>query len=886
MLFILTKEEILLKTGRKSRIAKAQKAAAFWLVVVLFVSLVAWPDASAQAATSSYPDVGFGNPAFNNLWYRSDLPVLKGQVSRGLLWGPEQIRKLTEPYTQDQGGYRTVVYYDKGRMEINNPSGDPTASGYVTNGLLAKEMITGAVQLGDNSYRFTSPASDVTVAGDPLESNATAPTFASFSKLASVNNNNRVAQHTGATVQETLAQDGTTSTNSSLAQYKVVLTDYNANLGHNIPGVFSDFFKQQGLINQNGQNTTGLLMDATALIGFPLTEPYWVKTKVAGKTQDVLVQAFERRVLTYTPSNPASFQVEMGNTGRDYWRWRYNSPIVNYNPVTTKDGGIVSTAQPLASQIGLQVLQNGGNAIDAAAAIQFALNVVEPQFSGVGGGTFMIIRLKDGSVHVIDGRESAPAGAKTTMFLDANGKPLAFNTAVQTGMSVGIPGTLKAVSTALSNYGTISLSQAIQPAINLARNGFIVNFNLARNIVGYASRLENRANGNPAADVFLPNGQPLQEGQLLKQPDLANTLQAIATNGPSYLYGDSPFSEALVKIAQARGGSLTINDLKNYNVLTPTPITGTFKGYDIVSMPSPSSGGITLVQMLKLLEPYDLKSMGQNSPDYWHLLIEASHLAFADRGKYIGDQRFVNIPIQGMLSSQYLDTRRALISMDKTNTNVQPGNPFAYQPSSGGSVSQLAPSYTNNEVSTTHFVVADKYGNSVTETTTIEQGFGSGMMVPGFGVMINNEMTDFDFTPGTVNQVEPGKKPRSSMTPTMVFKDNKPYLILGSPGGASIIFSVAETILNVLVFQMPLQQAIEAPRLYSTSYSAGVSWEIGLSKSVRDALAARGHHFDTNPTPLFSPLGSVQAIMWMPDGTMIGAADPRREGTPYAASSK
>lgn len=872
-----------MKSKRVSYLSKAERAAAFWLVAALCVSMVAWPGISAQAATNTtYSDVGFDNPAFNSLWYRSDLPVLQSKVSRGLLWGPQQIRKLQEPYKEDTGGYRIVVYYDKGRMEINNPSGDPNAPGYVTNGLLVKEMITGAVQLGDNSYRFTSPATNVTLAGDPFQSNSSAPTFASLTKLATVNNNNHVAKNTGATVTQTLAQDGTTATDSSLGQYKVTLSDYNASTGHNVANVFSNFFAQTGTINVNGQYTTGTLMDANALIGFPLTDPYWVKTKLAGKTQDVLVQAFERRVLTYTPSNPKGFQVEMGNTGTDYWQWRYNEQIVSGNPVETTDGSIVSTSSPYASQIGLNVLEHGGNAIDAAAAIQFALNVVEPQFSGIGGGTFMMIRLKDGSVHVIDGRENAPAGAKPTMFLDANGKPLDFNTAVQTGMSVGVPGTLKAVDTALKNYGTTSLAQAIQPAIALARNGFPVNFNLARNIVGYQSRLQNGANGNTAADIFVPNGQPLQEGQILKQPDLANTLQAIATNGPSYLYGDSPFSEALVKITQARGGSLTINDLKNYDVLTPTPITGTFKGYDIIGMPSPSSGGLTVMQILKLLEPYDLASMGQNSPDYWHLVIEAAHLAYADRAKYIGDQRFVNIPIQGMLNSQYLDTRRALINMDKTNTNVQPGNPFAYQ---GGGTSSLNPSYSDNEISTTHFVVADKYGNVVTETTTIEEGFGSGMMVPGFGVMINNEMTDFDFTPGGVNQVEPGKKPRSSMDPTIVLKNGKPFMILGSPGGASIIFSVAETIINVVVFGMPLQQAIDAPRLYSTSYSGGVSWEIGTPKSVLNALAARGHQIASSPTPLYSPLGSVQAVMWMPDGRMVGAADPRREGTAYATGS-
>lgn len=861
----------MLRVGEKFRLRKAQKLTASWLVVALLASLVAWPSATALAA-----DTGFSDPAFNTLWNRSDLPVIQGQVSRSLLWGPVQVRKLQEPYKETPGGYRFVVYYDKGRMELTNPDANPSTGGYITNGLLAKEMISGAIQLGDSSYRFTSPATDVAVAGDPLEVNLTAPTYGSFSNLASLNNDNRVAQRTGAMVEETLSQAGKTGSDAGLAKYNVVLSDYNPNLGHNIPKVFSDFFNQQGTVIENGQPVIGKVMDATSLVGFPLTEPYWVKTKVAGQMQDVLVQAFERRVLTYTPSNPQAYRVEMGNTGQHYWRWRYKYAPVQYGTVTTKDGGIVSTAHPLASQAGLDVLAAGGNAIDAAAAIQFTLNVVEPQFSGIGGGGFMVIRLKDGSVHIIDSRESAPAGATPKMFLDANGKPLPFGNAVQTGMAVGIPGTLKGISTALSQYGTISLSQALQPAIKLARDGFTVNFNLAQNIVTYQNRLTNRANGNTAADVFVPNGQPLQAGDLLKQPDLAKTLQAIALNGPGYLYGDTDFSQALIKIVQARGGSLNLNDLTHYNVRTPTPVTGTYKGYDIISMPLPSSGGYTMLQILKLLEPYDLKSMGQNSADALHLLIEATHLAFADRNKYLGDDQFVKVPKTGFLDPNYLNTRRALIKMNQANTNVQPGDPFAYEPKTSGS-SSLNASPDKPGGYTTHFVVADKDGNMVTYTTTIEQGFGSGMMVPGYGVMINNEMTDFDFTPGSVNEVQPGKKPRSSMTPTIVLKSGKPYLILGSPGGSSIILSVTQVLMNVLEFQMPLQQAIEAPRIFSSSYP-NVSWESGIPAAVRTNLTARGHKFDTTP----GAIGSVQAILWLADGSKQGGADPRREGTVYA----
>ena len=861
------------KFGNKVRVQRFHTIAASWLVLALLVSLVAWPTSNAQAA-----DTGFGDTAFQSLWYRSDLPVLTGATSRSLLWGPIQVRKLQEPYKEAASGYRFVVYYDKGRQELTNPDADPTTGGYLTNGLLTKEMISGAVQLGDSSYRFTSPASDVAIAGDPLDVNPTAPTYASFSKFASLNNDNRVAQRNGAIVQETLTQDGTTGSDATLAKYNLSLTAYNPNLGHNVPKVFDDFFAQQGPIIVNGQPLIGPIMDSSSLIGFPITEPLWVKTKVAGQVQDVLVQAFERRVVTYTPSNPVAYQVEMGNTGQHYYRWRYKSAPISYDSVTTKNGGVVSTSHPLATKAGLDVLAAGGNAIDAAAAVQFALNVVEPQFSGIGGGGFMVIRLKDGTVKVIDSRESAPAGAKPTMFLGADSKPLAFDDAVQTGMAVGIPGTLKGVATAVSNYGTMSLGQTMQAAIGYARDGFTVNFNLAQNIAGSQKHLANRTGGNTAADVFLPNGIPLQEGATLKQPDLAKTLQAISLNGPGYLYGDTDFSQAFVKMVQARNGAMTIDDLKKYDVRTPTPVMGNYKGYDIVSMPLPSSGGLTMLQILKLLEPYDLKSMGQNSANALHLLIEASHLAFADRNKYLGDDQFVKVPKIGFLDPTYLNTRRVLINAAQTNTNVQPGNPFDYEPKTPGSISTLAASGDEVGIYTTHFTVADKDGNSVTYTTTIEQGFGSGMMVPGYGVMMNIEMTDFDFTPGSVNEVQPGKKPRSSMTPTVVLKDNKPFLILGSPGGATIILSVTQVLLNVLEFKMPLQQAIEAPRIFSSSYTGGVSWEAGLPKAVRDNLTGRGHKFATNP----GAIGSVQAIMWLADGSRQSAADPRREGTVYA----
>jgi len=535
---------------------------------------------------------------------------------------------------------------------------------------------------------------------------------------------------------------------------------------------------------------------------------------------------------------------------------------------------MVATSHPLASLVGARILSQGGNAIDAAVAIQFALNVVEPMMSGIGGGGFMMIYLaKENRVVVLDYREQAPAGAKLTMFLDAGGKPLPFRTAIQTGHVVGVPGTLRGVATALENFGTMSLAQVIEPAIELAEKGIMVNKVLAQSIAASMYKFN-----EAAKQVFAPNGQPLPEGALLVQPDLAKTFRLIKEHGPDVFYFGE-IAQAIVEAVQARGGTMILEDLKNYEVKFRDPIRGSYRDYEIVSMPPPSSGGLTLIQMLKILEGFDIKALGHNTTQTLHLMIETMRLAYADRGKYLADSDFVKIPFNGYLNEKYVEERRALIDWQRANPDIKPGDPWFYEKSPTCPASYLKDVFAmvgENETSqTTHYTVIDKWGNLVACTTTIEDVFGSGIMVPGYGFMLNNEMTDFDFVPGGANEVQPGKRPRSSMTPTIVFKDGKPVFSVGSPGGSRIITTVMQVIMNMIDHGMSVQDAINAPRIFSSSYPT-VQWEAGLPEHVKKELELRGHKIADAPIVM----GSVQSIVIdLETGKIYGGADPRREGT-------
>ncbi|MFJ7726778.1 gamma-glutamyltransferase [Neobacillus sp. NPDC097160] len=548
-----------------------------------------------------------------------------------------------------------------------------------------------------------------------------------------------------------------------------------------------------------------------------------------------------------------------------------------YSQVAVGKDGMVATAHPLASEIGAEVLRTGGNAIDAAVAIQLALNVVEPMMSGIGGGGFlMFYDGKTKETTIINSRERAPQGATPDMFLDQNGQPIPFAERATGGKAVGVPGTLKGLETALEKWGTRPMQQLIGPAVKLADKGFPIDSVLADAIADNKEMLLRTA----AKDVFLPKGKPLQEGDTLVQKDLANTFKLIRSQGSDALY-NGPIAQALASTVQKFGSSMTVDDLKNYHVTIDQPIWGDYQGYQIASMPPPSSGGAFLLQMLKILDDYHLSQYDVKSWQKYHLLAETMHLAYADRAAYAGDPEFVNVPLKGLLHPEYIKERQKLISLNSVNKNPKAGDPWKYESTSANY--QLTKQPDDRKYGeTTHFSVTDRWGNVVSYTTTIEQLFGTGIMVPGYGFLLNNELTDFDAVPGGANEVQPNKRPLSSMTPTIVFKDDKPVLTAGSPGGATIITSVLQTILHAIEYDMELKAAVEEPRIYTNNLNS-YRYESGISKEVMNQLNIMGHKFGSSPVTI----GNVQSILIdHQNGTFKGVADSSRNGAAIGVNLK
>ncbi|AXF57997.1 gamma-glutamyltransferase [Salicibibacter kimchii] len=533
------------------------------------------------------------------------------------------------------------------------------------------------------------------------------------------------------------------------------------------------------------------------------------------------------------------------------------------------EDGMVSTSHALASEVGEDMLTRNANAVDTAIAVHFALNVVEPMMSGMGGGGFMMVYdAEEDDTTIVNSRERAPAGAEPDMFLDEDGNEIPFQERVTSGDSVGVPGTLDGLMTASEKWGHLDFETLMEPAIELADEGFEIDGELAGAIDSNRDKLSQSA----AEDVFLPEGEPLQEGDHLVQEDLADTMQLIQNEGLDAFY-DGEVGQAIADTVQEFDGSMTMEDIRNYEADIDEPVWGEYQGYDIASMPPPSSGGLTLLQMLALLEDFDVGQYGSQDAERYHLLAEVMRLGYADRGEYMGDPEFVDVPFTGLLHPEYIEQRSALIYPDEANEDVEPGDPWAYedQEPSHGSVEVEEREGTGE---TTHFTITDQWGNMVSYTSTIEQVFGSGIMVPDYGILLNNELTDFDATPGGANEVEPNKRPLSSMTPTIVFDDGEPYMSAGSPGGTTIINAVFNVVNNVIDHDMGLQEAIEAPRIHSMDYP-NISWEEGVPQGARDELEALGHEFDENP----SSLGNVQSIMVNhDDGVFEGVADSNRKG--------
>lgn len=549
------------------------------------------------------------------------------------------------------------------------------------------------------------------------------------------------------------------------------------------------------------------------------------------------------------------------------------------------------------------MLAQGGNAIDAAAAVQFALNVVEPQSSGIGGGGFMMIHLaKTGETVIVDSRERAPAAARADLFAP-DGLPMPFMQASTSGVAVGVPGTVRGVDTALRRWGTQKLATTLAPAIELAERGFRVNRFLAEDIANDEGRTQLQPE---TAAIFRPGGKPLVEGDWLVQPDLAKTLKLLAAKGPDAFYR-GPLAQAMVKAQQrtrdelgtAGKGRMTLADLATYQVAIRKPLIEEYRGWTLAGMPPPSSGGLTPFQMLKLLERFPLgdatQGYGFGSPRTLHLMIEAMRVAFADRAVWIGDDDAARVPRTGLLHPGYIAMRTALIQPDRRMDTPTAGDPRPWD----NSISiQPKPVFAGKESHhTTHFSIVDRWGNVVSYTSTIEFTWGSGITVPGYGFLLNNELTDFNFVPTAdaashnpgANDVAPNKRPRSSMAPTMLFKNGKPVAAFGSPGGATIINSVFNVVLNLIDHRMDIEQAIHAPRLSVTHASGKISCEGGapflqpaFSVATQDALRAMGHGGlgEAGTDGCRQRIGSVQAVVIdLATGARNGAADPRREGT-------
>ena len=527
--------------------------------------------------------------------------------------------------------------------------------------------------------------------------------------------------------------------------------------------------------------------------------------------------------------------------------------------------GMVSGPEKLASEAGLDMLKKGGNAIDAAVATGFALAVTLPRAGNIAGGGFMLVHLAESDKQVfIDYREMAPAGASRDMFLNEDGtvnKRKAYNSV----SAAGIPGTVAGLIHALENYGTLDLKTVIQPAIDLAEQGFEVPAALHLNLRSAAKRL---ARNDEANRVYLGGtGTAPALGSLFKQPDLAATLKRVRDKGFDGFYKGKT-AELIAAEMQRGGGVMNADDLASYRAIEREPVRSSFRGYDIVSAPPPSSGGVHVSQILKLLEPYPIEEMGHNSAAYLHLLIESMKLAYADRSEYLGDPDRTEIPVKALTSVAYLDGRRTLIQDDVATPSevIKPG-----------SVDD------NESTETTHFSIVDQFGNVVTNTYTINFSFGSGIVVPGTGMLLNNEMDDFAAKPGfpngyglvqgEANAVAAGSRPLSSMTPTLVFKEGKPWVATGSPGGSRIITAVAQTLLNLMAFDMTLGMATSSPRIHHQWMPDMAMVEPGISADTVNILEASKHKILRSN----STIGRVNSVQ-IEDGWFYGYADPRRPG--------
>lgn len=531
-----------------------------------------------------------------------------------------------------------------------------------------------------------------------------------------------------------------------------------------------------------------------------------------------------------------------------------------HHPVWAKNG-MVATQEALASDIGLQILKDGGNAVDAGVAVGFALAVTLPRAGNIGGGGFMMIYdAKQDKTVALDYREKAPSSASRDMYLDDEGNAVS-DLSRYHGLAVGVPGTVAGLLKALEEHGTMNREQVMAPAIALAEDGIEVTAGLSESLTALSDRLQKWPSTKKV--FFKPDGSAYQPGERLKQPELARSLKRIAVQGADGFYKGKTARD-IVKAVNEAGGSMSLQDLADYEAIARVPVKGDYRGYEIVSMPPPSSGGIHIIEILNILEGYPLGDYGQNSAQTIHLMAEAMQLAYADRAEYLGDSDFIDVPASGLTSQAYADNLRTLIDPNKATpaATIKANNPLPYESDQ-----------------TTHFSIVDKDGNAIANTYTLNFSYGTGLVADGTGILLNNEMDDFSAKPGVpngygliggdANAVEANKRPLSSMSPTLVFKDNKPYIVTGSPGGSRIITTVTQIISNVIDHDMNIAEATHAPRIHDQWLPDEIRIEKALNVDTVKKLESMGHTVSPK-----SAMGSTQSIMLTPNG-LYGSSDPR-----------
>ena len=531
-----------------------------------------------------------------------------------------------------------------------------------------------------------------------------------------------------------------------------------------------------------------------------------------------------------------------------------------HHPVWAKSG-LVATQEAIATNIGVEILKQGGNAVDAAVAVGYALAVTLPRAGNLGGGGFMMVYLADKQqVIAIDYREKAPSLASRDMYLDKQGEVVP-NLSTFHGLAIGTPGTVMGLEYARKHYGNLSREALMAPAIKLALEGIVVTPDLANSLLAMQKRL---AQWPETKRIFYKkDGSSYQAGEILKQTDLANTLSLISEQGEKGFY-QGEVAKAIASRVQKAQGILSEQDLQNYHVVERQAITGSYRGYDIFSMPPPSSGGIHIVQILNMLENYDLNSMGHNSAQHIHTLAEAMRRAYADRSLHLGDSDFVKVPVKALINKDYAKKLVKDIDPDKATPSelIHPSTDLPYESDQ-----------------TTHFSIIDKWGNAVSNTYTLNYSYGSGMVADGTGVLLNNEMDDFSAKPGhangygliggEANAIEAGKRPLSSMSPTIILKDNRLFMVTGTPGGSRIITTTLQIISNVIDYKMNIAEATAVPRIHHQWLPDEIRIEQGLSADTLKLLEQKGHAVKQKST-----MGSTQSIMKTEQG-LFGASDPR-----------